>query len=158
MSDDRSRGESADGVEGALGPHAFGALPEADEGMPPPPHPLPDAVARMAAGLLVAPERAGPAGVPVVAGYELLAPLGRGGMGLVYQARQVSTGRVVALKMILGGAHARPDELARFRTEAEAVSQLAHPHIVPIYEVGEQGGWAYFALEFVPGGSLAHQL
>jgi tetratricopeptide (TPR) repeat protein len=129
-----------------------------DEEMPPPPRPLPDAVARVAAGLLVAPERAGPAGLPVVAGYEILAPLGRGGMGLVYQARQVTSGRVVALKMILGGAHARPSDLARFRTEAEAVTQLMHPNIVPIYEVGEQGGWAYFALEFVPGGSLARHL
>src|SRR5262245_29703401 len=140
------------GVNGA------GGTAGADDEIPPRPTPLPDAVAQMAAGLLVAPERAGPAGLPVVAGYELLAPLGRGGMGLVYQARQVKTGRMVALKMILGGAHARPADLARFRTEAEAVSQLAHPHIVPIYEVGEQGGWAYFALEFVPGGSLAHQL
>src|SRR5262245_14690668 len=101
----------------------------------------------------------GAASTPVrVPGYEILSELGRGGMGVVYQARQVKSGRMVALKMILGGAHARPGDLARFRTEAEAVSQLAHPHIVQIYEVGEQGGWAYFALEFVPGGSLARQL
>ena len=60
--------------------------------------------------------------------------------------------------MILGGAHAGPGDLARFRTEAEAVARLAHPHIVQIYEVGEHAGWAYFALEFVPGGSLARQL
>jgi serine/threonine protein kinase len=119
---------------------------------------LPDAVAQVAAGLLVAPERAGPAGLPVVAGYEILGPLGRGGTGLVYQARQLKAGQVVALKMIRGGAHAEPRDLARFRTEAEAVARLQHPNIVPVYEVGEQDGWAYLALEFVPGGSLARHL
>jgi serine/threonine-protein kinase len=129
-----------------------------DGELPPPPCPLPDAVAQIAAGLLVAPERAGPAGLPTVAGYEVLGPLGRGGMGLVYQARQLRCGRVVALKMIRGGAHAEPRDRTRFRTEAEAVARLQHPHIVPIYEVGEQDGWAYFALEFVPGGSLARHL
>src|SRR5262245_16200011 len=64
-------------------PDGPAALTGAGEDVPPPPRPLPDAVARMAAGLLVAPERAGPAGLPAVAGYEILAPLGRGGMGLV---------------------------------------------------------------------------
>src|SRR5262249_48487938 len=78
--------------------------------------------------------------------------------GMVYHARQVKSGRTVALKMIRGGAHAGPRDRARFRTEAEAVARLAHPHIVQIYEVGEQGGWAYLALEFVPGGSLARHL
>src|SRR5262245_29382646 len=158
MSDARSSVNRAGGEGETPIPDEFAALARVDEEMPPPPRPLPDTVAQMAAGLLVPPERAGPAGLPVVAGYELLAPLGHGGMGLVYQARQVTSGRMVALKMIPGGAHARPGDLARFRTEAEAVSRLAHPHIVQIYEVGEQGGWAYFALEFVPGGSLARHL
>jgi tetratricopeptide (TPR) repeat protein len=133
------------------------ALPtweESDE-MPPPACPLPEAVARVAARLLVAPERAGPAGLPVVAGYEIVGLLGRGGMGLVYQARELKRGRSVALKMIMGGAHAEPRDLARFRAEAEAVARLHHPHIVQIYEVGEQDGWAYCALELVAGGSLA---
>ncbi len=136
----------------------FAELTAVDGEMPPPPRPLPEAVAQIAAALLVAPERAGQAGLPVVAGYEILGPLGRGGMGLVYHARQLKSGRVVALKMIRGGAHAELSDLARFKTEAESVARLQHPHIVPIYAAGEQDGWAYFALEFVPGGSLARQL
>jgi serine/threonine-protein kinase len=136
----------------------FTAPTAMDGEMPPPPRPLPDVVAQVAAGLLVAPERAGPAGLPVVAGYEILGPLGRGGTGLVYRARQLKESRMVALKLIKGGAQAEPRDLARFRTEAEAVAHLQHPHIVPIYEVGEHENWAYFALEFVSGGSLARHL
>jgi serine/threonine-protein kinase len=149
----------APGTEGETPiPDDLTAPTAADDAIPPPPPPLPGAVARMAAGLLADPGRAGPAGLPVVAGYEILAPLGRGGMGLVYQARHVTSGRAVALKLIRGGAHAGPADLARFRAEAEAVARLQHPNIVPIYDVGEHAGWAYFALEFVPGGSLARRL
>src|SRR5262249_51293268 len=95
---------------------------------------------------------------PAVPGFEVLKELGRGGMGVVYWAWQHSLNRAVALKMILAGAHAGSQELARFRTEAEAVARLQHPNIVQVYEVGRQGEHPYMALEYVDGGSLAQQL
>jgi WD40 repeat protein/serine/threonine protein kinase len=93
-----------------------------------------------------------------VFGYELLGELGRGGMGVVYKARQIKLNRLVALKMILSGAHAGSDELARFRIEAEAIATLQHQNIVQIYEIGEQEKRPFFALEFVDGGSLADRI
>jgi WD40 repeat protein/serine/threonine protein kinase len=96
--------------------------------------------------------------IPDIPGYEILDELGRGGMGVVYQARQVALNRLVALKMILAGPHARPRDLARFRQEAEAVAQLRHPNIVQIYDIGEANGLPYFALEFVEEGSLVQRL
>src|SRR5439155_15674232 len=93
-----------------------------------------------------------------VPGYQLLGELGRGGMGVVYKARQLRPDRVVALKMLLAGRHAGPKERARFLQEAEAVAQLQHPHIVPLYEAGQHGELPYFTLEYVSGGSLADRL
>jgi hypothetical protein len=94
----------------------------------------------------------------VVPGYEVLGELGRGGMGVVYQARHLKLNRVVALKMVLSGGYAGPDDLARFLAEAEAVAALQHPHIVQLYDFGQHEGLPFFTLEFVPGGSLADKL
>ncbi|MBC7853781.1 MAG: serine/threonine protein kinase [Pirellulaceae bacterium] len=90
--------------------------------------------------------------------FTVLQELGRGGMGVVYKARQKKLHRVVALKMVLAGSHAAPEQLARFVIEAQAVAHLQHPNIVQIFEVGEHEGLPFFALEFVDGQSLQQKL
>src|SRR5262249_21062829 len=98
-------------------------------------------------GAAAVPTRA--AVLPSVPGYEVLGELGRGGMGVVYLARQARPQRLVALKMILAGQHTGPEAVARFLREAEAVACVQHPNIVQIYEVGEEEGRPYLALEYV---------
>ena len=87
--------------------------------------------------------------------YELLEEIARGGMGVVYRARQVRLNRIVALKMILAGQFASQQEVVRFRREAEAAANLRHPGIVAIHEIGEEQGQHYFSMDFVQGRNLA---
>ena len=96
--------------------------------------------------------------VPAISGYEILGELGRGGMGVVYKARQIRLNRPCALKMILGGAHANDEAAFRFLAEAEAIARLQHPNVVQIHHVGVADGLPFFELEYVDGGSLDRRL
>lgn len=95
---------------------------------------------------------------PPIPGYVLESILGRGGMGIVYRARQTKVDRLVALKMILGSRHASARDLVRFQIEAESVARLQHPHIVQIHEIGEYEGNPFFSLEYCEGGNLGSRL
>ncbi len=95
---------------------------------------------------------------PTIPGYEILGELGRGGMGVVFLARQTAVQRLVALKMLLSADQNPPGFLQRFRSEAAAAARLQHPNIVQVYEYGDAGGRPFFSLEYVDGGSLADHL
>jgi len=92
------------------------------------------------------------------AGYQLLEEIARGGMGVVFRAKQKQANRIVALKMILSGQLASDEEVRRFRSEAEAAALLDHPNIVPVFDVGESGGRHYFSMGYVDGQSLTDRL
>jgi eukaryotic-like serine/threonine-protein kinase len=96
--------------------------------------------------------------LPQIPGYEVEAVLGRGGMGVVFRARHLRLGRLVALKMTLAGSYAGPDERERFRRESEAIAALRHANVVQIYDVGDWAGRPYFTMELIDGGSLAQRL
>jgi hypothetical protein len=93
-----------------------------------------------------------------IAGYELLEELGRGGMGVILKARQVSLGRLVALKMVLAGDFQSPERRGRFLAEAAAVARLQHPNVVQIFDCGTYEDRPYFSMELCQGGSLAQRL
>jgi serine/threonine-protein kinase len=136
---------------------------EADDTPSLPPAPVPTALRAVfgAEATSVDAGRAPPDGLlppPCPPGYEIGSPLGHGGMGVVYLARQVQLNRPVALKMIRGGGLADSDDVARFLAEAEAVAALQHPNIVQVFEVGRHAGLPFMALEYVAGGSLARAL
>ncbi|HEY1186293.1 MAG TPA: serine/threonine-protein kinase [Gemmata sp.] len=115
-------------------------------------HPAPPDGATVARTGAPSGSRAGEA--PEVPGYELLGELGRGGMGVVYKARQVSLNRVVALKMLPGTSYAEHHERVRFLAEAELVAAVRHSHVVQVFDFGECAGRPYFAMEHLGGGSL----
>src|SRR5262249_41186526 len=134
------------------GPSDAGAPLASEPSFGPPPDP------HAVTGARDAPREGSQGTAPAIPGYQIAGELGRGGMGVVNKARQTRLNRLVALKMILAGAHAGAEAATRFLAEAEAVAQLQHPNIVQIFHIDEHAGFPYFEMEFVGGGSLADQL
>ena len=119
-----------------------------------------DRMNRLAQQMRITNPTESPAPAPLVhyvGDYELLEEIARGGMGVVFKARQISLNRLVAVKMILSGRLAEPAEVERFRREAGAAAGLDHPNIVPIYEVGEHQGHHYYSMKLIEGDNLARK-
>ncbi len=104
------------------------------------------------------PDSAPPAPVRRFSHFELLEELGRGGMGIVYRARDIGTGRIIALKVLQAHHLEVPDLVTRFRSEVRAVTSLDHPHVLPVHEVGEYEGIPFFSMKLTTGGSLAQRV
>ncbi|MGL4422841.1 MAG: serine/threonine-protein kinase, partial [Gemmataceae bacterium] len=117
-----------------------------------------NAATRTAYGSTAAATMAAKITPPAIPGYEFVGEIGRGGMGVVYQAIQVRLHRTVAMKMILAGEYAGPDARIRFLAEAELAARMIHPNIVQLHEFNVHAGIPYFVLEYVDGGTLARKL